>query len=388
MTEPDAPVRFGASGRMRLRTWLHVLWASAATGGILAVARTSPEEWHWPFGLAVFPLAGAVLLIRRPGNGVGRLLATVGAGTGLLFAGEGVVLAWPNHALSLPLEAVVTSAFVVVFWAIVGLVFVFPTGEARAGWSRWAFRSFTAAVPGVGFALMLFSPGPMDITGRENPFGVDIDWLPTLADQFFIFLPIGAVLGVVSLFVRLRRSEGVERAQLKVFLTGAAFVLLLVGIMALPEFGGGVVGVLGRVAVIAGFWALPTAIVAAILRYRLYDIDRVVSRTVTYAVVVGVLAGGYAALVVTLRSVLPLEGDLPVAVSTLVVAVLFLPLVRRVQRLVDRRFFRSRYDAGVVVARFADDLRSSLEVTDLTSRTEDVITEVLSPMKVEVWLDA
>ncbi len=352
------------------------------------MARTSPEEWHWPLGLAVFPVAGAVLLLRRPANKVGRLLATVGAATGLLFAGEGVVLAWPDQALSLPLEAVVTTAFVVVFWAIVGLLYVFPTGEARPGWSLWAFRSFTVAVLGVSFALLLLSPGPMDITGRENPFGLDFDWLPALVDLFVIVLPIGALSGVVSLFVRLRWSEGVERAQLKVFLVGAAFVLLLVGIMALPEFDGGLVGVLGRVAVIAGFWALPTAIVAAILRYRLYDIDRIVSRTVTYAIVVGVLAGGYAGLVVTLRSVLPLEGDLPVAVSTLVVAFLFLPLVRRVQQVVDRRFFRSRYDAGVVVARFADELRSSLEVRDLTSRTEDVITEVLSPAKVDVWLDA
>jgi hypothetical protein len=373
---------------MRLRTWLHVVWAAAVTGGILMVARTSPDEWHWPFGLAVFPLAGAVLLIRRPGNRVGLLLATVGATTGLLFAGEWVVLTWPDHAQTRPLEAVVSSGFVVMFWALVGLLYVFPTGEARGGWSRWAFRSFTVAVLGVAFALLLLSPGPMDITARTNPFGVDFDWLPSLTDQLFVVLPIGALLGVVSLFVRLRRSEGVERAQLKVFLVGAAFVLILVGIVALPEVDGGVVGLLGRVGVIAGFWALPAAIVAAILRYRLYDIDRIVSRTVTYAIVLGVLGAGYAGLVVALRSVLPLEGDLPVAVSTLVVAFLFLPLVRRVQRVVDRRFFRSRYDAGLVVARFADELRSSLEIVDLTTRTEDVINEVLSPARVDVWLDA
>jgi hypothetical protein len=310
MTEHVAPARSGATGRTRLRTSLHLVWASAATGGILAVARTSPDEWHWPVGLAVFPLAGAILLIRRPGNKVGLLLATVGGATGVLFAGEGIVLTWPDHPLSRPLEAVVTTGFVVMFWALVGLLYVFPTGETRPGWSRWAFRSFTVAVLGVAYALLLLSPGPMDITARDNPFGVDIDWLPSLADQFVVVLPIGALLGVVSLFARLRRSQGVERAQLKVFLVGAAFVLLLVGVMALPEVDGGVIGVLGRVAVIAGFWALPTAIVAAILRYRLYDIDRIVSRTVTYAIVIGVLGGGYAGLVVALRSVLPLEGDL------------------------------------------------------------------------------
>ncbi len=375
---------------MRLRSWLHLGWSAIATGSILlevlTPATTNPEDWQWPFGLAVFPLAGAVVLIRRPRNKVGLLLATVGAAAGILFVGGWVVVGWPDSALSRPLEALVTIAVLVTFWGIVGLLYVFPTGEARAGWSQWAFRSFTVALLGVAPVLFLLRPGPMDITGRDNPFGIDVDWLPTLADQSVIALPTGAVLGVLSLLVRLRRSEGVERAQLKVFLVGAAFVLLLVAVItALPE-GDGAPEAIWRVAVIVGFWALPTAIVAAILRYRLYDIDRLVSRTVTYVAVVAVLGAGYAGLVVLLRGLLPLEGDLPVAVSTLVVAFLFLPLARRVQRVVDRRFFRSRYDTSSVVSSFASELRHNLDVDRLTDRTAEVVRATFEPEKVGVWL--
>jgi hypothetical protein len=375
---------------VRLRTWLHLAWAALATGGILlevlTPATTNPEDWQWPFGLAIFPMAGAVVLIRRPGNRVGLLLASVGAAAGFLFVGGWVVVTWPDSALSPLLEAIVTTVVLVTFWGIVGLLFVFPTGEARPGWSRWAYRVFTLGLLGIVPVLFLLRPGPMEITGRDNPLGTDLGWLPALADRGVIVLPIGAVLGVVSLFARLRRSTGVERAQLKVFLVGAAFVVwLLVVITAVPEDSGGT-ETFWRVAVILGFWALPMAIVAAILRYRLYDIDRLVSRTVTYVAVVAMLGVGYAGLVVLLRGLLPLQGDLPVAVSTLVVASLFLPLVRRVQRLVDRRFFRSRYDTSAVVSSFASELRHSLDVDRLTDRTAEVVRATFEPEEVGVWL--
>jgi len=127
-------------------------------------------------------------------------------------------------------------------------------------------------------------------------------------------------------------------------------------------------------------------VVTAVLRYRLYDIDRLVGRTISYAAVLVLLGGLYAGLVVALGSLLPIEGDLPVAVSTLVVASLFLPLVRRVQRVVDRRFFRSRYDAGVVVARVADELRGSLDLAEVTGRVGSVVDEVFAPETVGVWV--
>jgi hypothetical protein len=375
---------------MRLRTWLHLAWAATATGGILlevlTPATTNPEDWQWPFGLAVFPLAAAMVLIRRPGNRVGLLLAAVGSAAGFLFVGGWVVMTWPDQVLSRYLEAAVTLAVFVTFWGIGGLLYVFPTGKAHTGWSSWAFRLFTVALLGVAPLLFLLRPGPMEVSGRDNPLGVDFDWLPSLADQSVIVLPVGIVLGVVSLFARLRRSEGVERAQIKVFLAGATFVLLLVAVItAVPEDDAGPQTV-WRAAVIVGFWALPTAIVAAILRYRLYDIDRLVGRTVTYVAVVAVLGAGYAGLVVLLRGLLPLEGDLPVAVSTLVVAFLFLPLARRVQQVVDRRFFRSRYDASAVVSSFASELRHGLDVDRLTDRTAEVVRVTFEPEEVGVWL--
>jgi hypothetical protein len=135
-----------------------------------------------------------------------------------------------------------------------------------------------------------------------------------------------------------------------------------------------------------GYFGVPTAITVAILRYRLFEVDRLASRTVTYGTVVALLALCYAGLVVALRALVPVEGDLPVALSTLVVALAFLPLVRRVQRVVDRRFFRSRYDAGVVVARVAEELRGSLDLAEVTDRTETVVTEVFAPETVSIWV--
>ena len=131
----------------------------------------------------------------------------------------------------------------------------------------------------------------------------------------------------------------------------------------------------------------PAGIVLAVTRYKLYEIDRIVSRTVTYVVVIGLLVAAYFGLVLGLRSVLPVEGPLPVALSTLAVAFASFPLARRVQAFVDRRFFRSRYDAAEVVASFASELRGTIETAAVVDRAEHVVDEVFSPQSVGVWVD-
>jgi hypothetical protein len=141
-----------------------------------------------------------------------------------------------------------------------------------------------------------------------------------------------------------------------------------------------------RPLVIIGFWALPVAIVAAVLRYRLYDIDRIASRTVTYVITVSMLGVGYLGSVIALQAVLPFEGGIPVAVSTLATASVSLPLVRAVQRFVDRRFFRSRYDAQEVVAHLTTVLRSHLDLPMIAGLLTDVVAATLEPVHMSLWI--
>ena len=130
----------------------------------------------------------------------------------------------------------------------------------------------------------------------------------------------------------------------------------------------------------------PISIVVAITRYKLYEIDRIFSRTITYVVVVGALVAMYFALVLGLRTLLPAGSPLAVALSTLAVAFAFFPLARRVQAFVDRRFFRSRYDAAEVVASFASELRGTIDEAAVVGRAEAVLDEVFAPEAVGVWL--
>jgi divalent metal cation (Fe/Co/Zn/Cd) transporter len=139
--------------------------------------------------------------------------------------------------------------------------------------------------------------------------------------------------------------------------------------------------------VVAGFWALPVSIVAAITRYRLYEIDRIISRTVSYTVVVGLLAAVFFGVVVAMQALLPTgSSSLAIVASTLVVAAGFNPLRRKVQGVVDRRFNRSRYDAADVVARVTDDLRDSVDIDEVVTSIKAVITEVFGPHTLAVWV--
>ena len=383
---------------MRARTVLHLSWALVATGAILLEViiptSTNPGDWMWPFGLLPFPLAGALILIQRPGNRIGRVLTAIGVAAGFTFAGGWLALSWPEQVWSPYLEAVISPAVVVMFWGMVALLYLLPTGVTIPGWPRWSFRAVTA-VMGLTPALFIFRPGPMDISAgldgfpaRDNPLGLGPAWFADIADPAFGIVAFGGVVGLVALVVRFWRSSGMERVQLKVFLVGAVALVILLGLISpLGSEEAASYEMVLRMLVIAGFWGLPLAVVVAVLRYRLFEIDRMVSRSVTYLVTVALLGLVYTGLVVGLRELLPVEGDLPVALSTLVVALAFLPLVRRVQRIVDRRFFRSRYDASVVVARVAEDLRASLDLAEVVNRAEGVVSEVFAPESVSIWLE-
>ncbi|MGH3203902.1 MAG: hypothetical protein ACRDP5_17890 [Streptosporangiaceae bacterium] len=183
-----------------------------------------------------------------------------------------------------------------------------------------------------------------------------------------------------------RRSSGERRQQLKWLLTGSAITGVCVGISFTQT--GNLSGILRVVSVIvlAGFLALPLSIGVAVLKYRLFDIDRVISRTLAYAIVTGLLVGVYAGIVLLATHVVSIKTPVAVAASTLAAAALFNPLRRRVQRMVDRRFNRARYDADAAVAAFAARLKDAVDPDAARTGLLDVVHRSLEPAHLSVWI--
>ena len=240
-----------------------------------------------------------------------------------------------------------------------------------------------------------FHPGAVQVSGLPslpNPTGIR-GWAflnPNAPSGDLAWLLGGMCLiaAAVSVFLRYRRSAGEERLQLKWFAWAAvlnlAVLVVLLPASAMTETG----GVLFDAAVVIGIGlALPLAIGIAILKYRLYAIDKLISRTVSYAVVTGLVAGVYLGCVVLLTRVLPLHGSVGIAAAVLAAAALFNPLRRRVQAVVDRHFDRARYDAGRVVARFSEQLREQVDLDVLGADLLGVVNHVLAPEHLALWLN-
>jgi O-antigen/teichoic acid export membrane protein len=195
------------------------------------------------------------------------------------------------------------------------------------------------------------------------------------------------LLAVVSVVLRYRRSAGEERLQLKWFAYAAAVSLGLLFAL-LPVAPMGTAGQAAYdVAIVAGIGlALPVAIGISVLKYRLYAIDKIISRTVSYALVTGLVVGVYLGCVALLTRVLPVRGSVGVAVSVLAAAALFNPLRRRVQSLVDQRFDRARYDSERVVAQFSVQLRDQVDLDVLGEDLRGVVDHVLAPEHLSLWV--
>jgi len=199
-------------------------------------------------------------------------------------------------------------------------------------------------------------------------------------------LGLGLILVIVLSFVAhqvfsWRRATGERRQQLKWLATGAAVTLVVVA----ASLGFSSTSVVGEILGI-GLAALPVGIGVGILKYRLYDIDRIISRTLAYAIVTGLLVGVYAGLVLLATRVLPLSSPVAVAASTLAAAALFSPLRRRVQRAVDRRFNRARYDAETTVAGFAARLKDAVDLDAVQADLTSGVQQTLEPAHVSVWI--
>jgi hypothetical protein len=213
-------------------------------------------------------------------------------------------------------------------------------------------------------------------------------WWVVLSD---VFLALGVACWLVSLAAQAlscRRSAGERRQQLKWLMAGSALAFTaIVPVLALSGTSADSASTSAAVAVAgAGFAAVPLSIGVAVLKYGLFDIDRIISRTLAYAVVTGLLAGVYAGLVLLATRVLSFRTPVAVAASTLAAAALFHPLRRRVQRVVDRRFNRARYDGDQTAAAFAARLKDAVDLDSVCDDLTAVVTQALEPAHVSVWI--
>jgi hypothetical protein len=240
-------------------------------------------------------------------------------------------------------------------WVVV--VLLFPDGRLPGRrWRLALWASLTGAV--LLFVGQALSAGTGGFSGGRNPLGVDSPLVEVAWPVGSALLVTGLVAAVVSSVLRYRRARGVERLQLKWF-AYAGLVLALVMPLAVAFWYR---SVLVQVLVGVAFNAMPLVIGAAILRYRLYDIDRIVSRTLAWALLTVVLGLGYAGVVLGLSWLLPRSWSLAVAAATLAVAAVFQPVRRRIQASVDRRFNRRRYDAARTIQAFSDRLREEVDL--------------------------
>jgi len=378
---------------MRLRWALIVapplLWAVAAAI-VLENGRWEPLLDPWFLASIPFHVAATVLLIKAPGNSIGWMMMGFPSTTAVAILGTAVAATAGSTSLAAWADTIGIS-FATPSIMFLPLVFLhFPDGVLPS--PRWRFcRHLIWAGAAVGFLAALLNggwggdpeAGSLDSPLRAitSPVG---DVLSTL---FFISMVASFVLSGVSLVRRFVRSSGEERSQIKwVALAGACVASILT--LLLIVFGmESVDQAWGELLLVAGVVAIPTSVAIAILRYRLYDIDRLVSRTVGYVLVLGVLTVIYVVGAVWLPTrLLGEQSPLFVAASTLIVAGLFGPLRKRVVVWVDRRFYRARYDADRVAEAFSSRLRDQIDLTDLTTDWVGVVAATLRPTTIGVWV--
>jgi hypothetical protein len=271
----------------------------------------------------------------------------------------------------------------------IALPLLFPDGRlpsARWRWVAWLGIGGTA----VGMITTTLQPGLIDVVPPvENPIGVvDLSLLDQLASFATTFAMLGAF---AALIVRLRRSCGVERQQLKWFAYVLTVIIVAFSVAGVASsIGSDVFNVLGPI-----FWftaltmiavGIPLATAFAVLKHRLYDIDVVIRRTLIYATLTATLGGAYVGSVLLLQFVLSPSSDLAVAGSTLAVAALFRPALARIQGAVNRRFYRSAYDATHTVEIFGARLRDELSLDALSDELRTVVTDTMQPAHVSLWL--
>jgi hypothetical protein len=334
---------------------------------------------------------GLVVARRQPRNPIGWLLLIF---TVLYVLGAGAsyyaVLRYRLGHQGLPLApaAVVLDTLQAPSLALFPpVILLFPDGRLasrRWQWALWVYAALavyvTAVVVAPAIAAVAGHDIRLDTKGNLANTGQLGGWLANppawLIVPVFVAIVVIGLSFVVHQVLSWRRAAGERRQQLKWLASGAAIAVFSILLAAL----------LGFPVLLVGLAALPAGLGVGILKYRLYDIDRIISRTLAYAIVTGLLVGVYAGLVLLATRVLSAHTPVAVAASTLAAAALFNPLRRRVQRAVDRRFNRARYDADKTVAAFAARLKDAVELAAVRDDLAGVVHQALEPTHVSVWI--
>lgn len=377
-----------------LVAWITLMVLEAA---LLVLARAADGFWSFGVGLVVFATSagstGLLIRIRRPGHVVGRLMAF---GSLLMVAGFSAfamaAVRWQTNGdndvpggLAAAVASAVTLPGIALTFPAIGIVF--PDG--RLPDRRWdlPIRLLTATFLASSLTALVTS-GP-DSGFPRNPLAVTSlpPWLAQAGSAGgTIALLATVLLAFAAVVVRFRRAQGLERQQLKWFTAAVTLASFWLPVSFLTEVGPA--ALIDLISLVAAT-LVPVAIGVAILRYHLYEIDRIISRTVTYGAVTGILVLVFVGTILVSQTVLSgfFSGNsVAVAASTLVVTALFQPLRRRVQGLVDRRFNRSRYDAERTVAAFAARLRDDVDLGSLRAEVQRVVAVTVAPKTIELWI--
>jgi hypothetical protein len=398
----------------RWRVFAVSFWVLALVGGVggLVVLVVDPAPiLPNTYGLgpaalvamAVFGLSwatvGAILVFRVPANATGRCMVVVGAGFAMSVLTSAVTFAAMASGsadvtrlgpLAGWLTALTTSVIGLIFY--VG--FIFPTGRGHTpGWHRVAVACLW--IDTVGAILVILQPGELHLfPGIDNPVGVGPDLRLLVGPRVVVGGALAttrsAIALVAAVVARYRAADTTVRQQLKWFMFAIVVALGGMAVLSLAVWAAdGPVNETGLVVFGLAAAGAPIAIGIAILRYRLYEIDRIVSRTIGYVVVTGLLVTAYATVILLLQGPLGAVtgGDtISVALSTLVVAALFQPVRARVQRVVDRRFDRARFDADRTTTAFSERLRDEVDIETVTTDLRATVGRAIAPTSLAIWL--
>ncbi len=413
----------------RAASWL--VWALAALSVamfvasvplyVLARSAQSPGDWvtvgtvggllgFVPF--LAFPLVGALVASRRPHNPIGWICIVAGLFWMLIILSEYYSAYGLGRPGSVPFPVAINALLYAWLWVpavgLIGtyLILLFPNGRLPS--KRWRPLAWLSGAVIVSLSIATFlTPGPLDdLRGVQNPFGLEGQpWVVVVGWVVLPLLPLCMLASALSLVLRYRRSGGEERQQIKWIAFAASFV----GLVYLGIMGAGTViwlvsgaqtpsdlgtrslwGALLENVMVLSFAGIPVAIGIAVLKYRLYDIDILINRTLVYGPLTATLAlvyvGGVVGLQAAFRALSSQGSTLAVVASTLAIAALFSPLRRLVQAFVDRRFYRRKYDAAKTLEAFGSRLRNETDLDALSNDLVGVARRTVQPAHVSLWL--
>jgi hypothetical protein len=352
------------------------------------------------FSFLAFPIVGALIASRHPRNPVGWICLVIGLFWTLIFLGDSIPGSGPYPVTI----GALTQATWIPPVGLLGiyLILLFPEGKLPS--RRWRPLAWLSGVVMVLASLgITFSPGPLEgHPGVRNPLGLEAlghPWVATAVFSVLLLLPLCMLASALSLVMRYRRSWGEEREQIKwiAFAASVVGLLYLITMVSSLTYSGpwGAAGTplwlgLLQQAALVSFTAVPIAVGFAVLKYRLYDIDVLINRTLVYGSLTAVLVALYFGGIVLLQRVfVALTGErstLAVVASTLLIAALFNPLRKRIQSFIDRRFYRRKYDARKTLENFSRKRRNKTDLEGLNNDLVGVVRQTMQPAHVSLWL--